>query len=128
MNQASVGFHCPECTRNGKQKVVNARSLVTKPVVTLVLVAALRRAKIPARFVLGALVRDGQLAPHTWVQFWDGARFMDLDATLELLDLGPTHVQLMTSETPDPAGFVHLIGALSLRPVTPPSPPQELAP
>ncbi len=95
---------------------------------TLVLVAALRRAKIPARFVLGALVREGQLAPHTWAQYWDGERFMDLDATLEKLDLGPTHVQLMTSETPDPAGFVHLIGALRLRPVTPPSPPKELAP
>lgn len=39
MNQASVGFHCPECTRRGRQKVVTARSLVTKPVVTMVLVA-----------------------------------------------------------------------------------------
>jgi membrane associated rhomboid family serine protease len=27
MNQASVGFHCPECARSGKQKVYNARSL-----------------------------------------------------------------------------------------------------
>ena len=40
MNQASVGFHCPECTHKGRQKVVNARALVTRPVVTLVLVAA----------------------------------------------------------------------------------------
>ncbi len=40
MHQASVGFHCPDCTRSGRQKVVTARSLVTRPVITLVLVAA----------------------------------------------------------------------------------------
>jgi membrane associated rhomboid family serine protease len=40
MNQASVGFHCPECTHKGRQKVVTARSLATNPIVTLVLVAA----------------------------------------------------------------------------------------
>jgi membrane associated rhomboid family serine protease len=39
MNQASVGFHCPECARKGRQKVVTARSLVTRPVVTFVLIA-----------------------------------------------------------------------------------------
>ncbi len=39
MHQASVGFHCPDCTRSGRQKVVTARSLVTRPVVTLALVA-----------------------------------------------------------------------------------------
>ena len=39
MNQASVGFHCPECTHKGAQKVVNARSLVTRPIVTLVIIA-----------------------------------------------------------------------------------------
>jgi membrane associated rhomboid family serine protease len=32
MQQASVGFHCPECSRSGKQKVYNARSL-QRPVV-----------------------------------------------------------------------------------------------
>ena len=40
MHQASVGFHCPECTRSGKQKVVSARSLVTRPVVAFALIAA----------------------------------------------------------------------------------------
>ena len=40
MHQASVGFHCPECTRSGRQKVVPARSLATRPVVTFALVAA----------------------------------------------------------------------------------------
>lgn len=39
MNQASVGFHCPECTRQGRQKVVTARSLATNPIVTFVLIA-----------------------------------------------------------------------------------------
>jgi membrane associated rhomboid family serine protease len=40
MHQASVGFHCPECTRKGGQRVMTARSLVTRPVITTILVAA----------------------------------------------------------------------------------------
>ena len=39
MHQASVGFHCPECARTGRQKVVTARSLVTRPVLTFALIA-----------------------------------------------------------------------------------------
>jgi membrane associated rhomboid family serine protease len=40
MNQASVGFHCPECTRKGSQRVYTASSLVTTPYVTVLLIAA----------------------------------------------------------------------------------------
>ena len=40
MHQASVGFHCPDCTRQGRQHVVTARSLVTRPVVAFALIAA----------------------------------------------------------------------------------------
>jgi membrane associated rhomboid family serine protease len=40
MNQASVGFHCPECARSGRQRVVPMRSLATRPVVAIALVAA----------------------------------------------------------------------------------------
>jgi membrane associated rhomboid family serine protease len=40
MNQASVGFHCPECARGGRQRVMTARALTTRPVVTLALVSA----------------------------------------------------------------------------------------
>ncbi|HEX5365851.1 MAG TPA: rhomboid family intramembrane serine protease [Acidimicrobiales bacterium] len=39
MHQASVGFHCPECARTGRQRVVTARSMVTRPVVTYALIA-----------------------------------------------------------------------------------------
>jgi membrane associated rhomboid family serine protease len=40
MHQASVGFHCPECAKGGRQKVVRAGALATRPVVTMTLVAA----------------------------------------------------------------------------------------
>lgn len=38
MRQASVGFHCPECTKESGQKVVRASQLRTKPVLTNVLI------------------------------------------------------------------------------------------
>lgn len=38
MRQASVGFHCPECTREGAQKVVRPGQLVDRPLVTQILV------------------------------------------------------------------------------------------
>jgi membrane associated rhomboid family serine protease len=40
MHQASVGFHCPECTKQGRQRVIPARSLATRPLLTPLLVAA----------------------------------------------------------------------------------------
>lgn len=40
MHQASVGFHCPECTKTGAQKVVRPGDLLSRPLVTMVLVAA----------------------------------------------------------------------------------------
>ncbi len=39
MQQASVGFHCPECTKRSGQKVLRASQLRTKPVVTHALIA-----------------------------------------------------------------------------------------
>jgi membrane associated rhomboid family serine protease len=40
MHQASVGFHCPECARQGRQRVMPARALATRPLITPLLVAA----------------------------------------------------------------------------------------
>jgi membrane associated rhomboid family serine protease len=39
MQQASVGFHCPECSQAGAQKVLRPQDLVTRPVLAIVLVA-----------------------------------------------------------------------------------------
>jgi membrane associated rhomboid family serine protease len=39
MVTAAVGFHCPECARTGRQKVLTARSLVTRPILTQILIA-----------------------------------------------------------------------------------------
>jgi membrane associated rhomboid family serine protease len=39
MHQASVGFHCPECTKSGAQKVIKASQLVKRPIVTFSLIA-----------------------------------------------------------------------------------------
>jgi membrane associated rhomboid family serine protease len=40
MHQASVGFHCPECTKQGAQKVIRGpQALITRPVVTQALIA-----------------------------------------------------------------------------------------
>lgn len=39
MTAASVGFHCPECTKTGAQKVYRAQDLRSKPQLTYVLMA-----------------------------------------------------------------------------------------
>ncbi len=39
MHQASVGFHCPECTKQGAQKVIRPDQLRTRPLLTQVLIA-----------------------------------------------------------------------------------------
>jgi membrane associated rhomboid family serine protease len=41
MSQASVGFHCPECSKQGKQKVYTARTIMggSHPIVTQALIA-----------------------------------------------------------------------------------------
>lgn len=55
MHQASVGFHCPECTKSGKQKVYQGLgSLRTPPLVTQVLIAI-----NVAVFLLGVVLDGG---------------------------------------------------------------------
>lgn len=58
MTPASVGFHCPECARGGRQQVYTARTLgrLGRPVVTQILVAI-----NVAVFLLGSLGNGGGL-------------------------------------------------------------------
>jgi membrane associated rhomboid family serine protease len=58
MNQASVGFHCPECARGGRQRVIPARALTTKPVATYALVAANLAIFVTDIISTGALTTD----------------------------------------------------------------------
>ena len=69
MHQASVGFHCPECTRAAPQRVINPRAMVaSRPIVAMALVAAnlaVFLADIPSTADnlsgLGNLAEDGAL-------------------------------------------------------------------
>jgi membrane associated rhomboid family serine protease len=61
MNQASVGFHCPECARSGRQRMVPLRSLATRPVITMALVAANL-----AIFIADMASGSNQFGDHNW--------------------------------------------------------------
>lgn len=61
MHQASVGFHCPECSRQGAQKVVQGvQAFRSRPIVTQVLIAV-----NVAVFLIGALVSPNSVVGRT---------------------------------------------------------------
>ncbi len=65
MHQASVGFHCPECTKQGAQKVYQGiGALQQRPIVTQVLIG-LNVAIYVIGLVLGASSVGGSLARIT---------------------------------------------------------------
>lgn len=95
MHQASVGFHCPECARSGRQKVYQgAASLESRPLVTQVIIA------------VNVLVFLGQLATRS-ADFWvydHGALYPPLvpDEPWRLLTGGFLHANRL------PFGFLHI--------------------
>ena len=91
---------------------------------TLISVAALRRVGLPARFVHGLIHKDGAWMPHQWTQVWDASqgRYLELDATRQDLTVGPQHLQLMVSASPEAQGYIEAIDQLVIRPITSPSP------
>lgn len=94
MHQASVGFHCPECSRQGAQKVVRGvAALQVRPIITQVLIAVNL-----AVFVVG-LVTGGSITGATGRIVREGALFgpnVD-DEPYRLLTGGFLH-----------AGFIHV--------------------
>ncbi len=107
MNQASVGFHCPECARSGRQKVYQgAASWTTRPIATQVLIA------------INVAVYAVQLITRTMQPFTEGGRrfFTDVglyadgsmygpavpDEPWRLLTVGFLHSYDL------PFGFIHL--------------------
>lgn len=86
----------------------------------LIMVAALRAAKLPARFVHGVRVtQDEGMVPHQWVQYWDASsgQFKELDATRPNLSPDPNHIQLMWSIEPEAPEFVQVLDQLKISPL-----------
>lgn len=85
---------------------------------SLVLVAALRRHGVPARFVSG-VKRDEKknFIPHQWVQYWTGSGFVDIDATTDTLLPGLAQVQLFTHAQPEHPAFVHILDQINIEPL-----------
>lgn len=93
MKTASVGFHCPECTKTGKQKVYTRASLSTlnRPVVTMALVG------INVAVFFAGLVESGGVST-TGEFFREGALFGPLVAAGEwwrIITSGFLHVNLI---------------------------------
>jgi membrane associated rhomboid family serine protease len=59
MVSASVGFHCPECAHAGRQKVLTARNLRTRPIVTELLIAINVGVLVLGLIVDGSVVISG---------------------------------------------------------------------
>lgn len=99
MHQASVGFHCPECARAGKQKVLQgAASWTTRPIVTQVLIA------VNVLVYLGMVVTMG-LEPFT-----NGGRIIDFDGSGKGLFADGALVGTFVPEEPwriVTSGFLH---------------------
>ncbi len=90
MTPASVGFHCPECARSGRQRVYTARTLPgTRAVVTLTLIG------VNAAVFLVGFAQGGTFGTGRGTLFQNGALFGPL------VDEGEWW-RLFTS------GFVHL--------------------
>lgn len=100
MNQASVGFHCPDCAKTGRQRVYQgAASWTTRPIVTQVLIGINVLAYV-------AMVATNGLEPFT-----AGGRYMVGRGSLEGgLFLDGALLGAITSEEPwrlVTSGFLH---------------------
>lgn len=76
------------------------------------LVAALRHLGIPARFAHGLTLEGLTPRPYSWVQYWDGEAFVDLDATRDTLLVPTSQIQLFATPSPEPPVLQPILKAL----------------
>lgn len=94
---------------------------------TLLLVAGARRLGIPTRFVHGVRRdEDDGFVAHTWAQYWNGTRFVDIDATTETFLVGSGAIQFYVGAEPDEPRLLAALGELEIEPVAPKPDPAVL--
>ena len=94
MHQASVGFHCPECVKSGKQKVIQGTAaFVSQPLITQILIGV-----NVAMFVIGCIVDKafnvgfGGGSGSWETHFALFARFWEHGSNLYIVDVPGSHV------------------------------------
>lgn len=81
-----------KASANAKDRFASAGGL------TLIAAAALRAAKMPARFAYGVRFdKDKKPTPYIWLQAYNGKTFVEYDLTKEDYVVGPRVLQLKTS-------------------------------
>ncbi len=93
----------------------------------LLLVAAARAVEVPARFALGVRKdEEGKFVPHVWTQFWDGNRFVDLDATTNTFLVGSGAIQFFVSADPEDARILSALDSLRIEAAKPAEPASDV--
>ncbi|GEM_PF-4380734 len=84
---------------------------------SIVTLAALRRSGLPSRFVYGVKAdKDGKFVAHQWVEFWEGQRFYEVDATEKDGKVTTNTIRFFSSNDPESPRFLDLLGRVKIQP------------